>query len=247
MSPRLEGRTALITGATRGIGLAIAERLVRDGARVCLTGRSEETLVAAVEWLGTENAMGVAGKADDTEHRTEAIAAVLERFGRLDFLVNNAGINPSHGPLIDLDPRAARKTFEVNSLAPLLWIQKACSAWMGEHGGVVVNMSSVAGQKASEGIGFYGATKAMLSHLTAQLARELGPVVRVNAVAPAVIKTDFAAALYQGREDDVAHNYPMARLGTSEDVAALVGFLLSDEASWITGRTHVIDGGVTLA
>lgn len=246
MSKRFEGRIALITGATRGIGLSIAERLVRDGAYVCLTGRSKETLEAAVERLGPEKAMGVAGKADDPEHRAEAVTAVLNRFGRLDFLVNNAGINPSHGPLIDLDPRAARKTFEVNSLAPLLWLQQVWQAWMSEHGGVVVNMSSIAGQKASEGIGFYGATKAMLDHLTAQLAHELGPRVRVNAVAPAVVKTDFSAALYTGRENEVARTYPMARLGTPEDISALVSFLLSDEASWITGRTHVIDGGVTL-
>ena len=117
---------------------------------------------------------------------------------------------------------------------------------MGEHGGSVVNVSSVAGLKPAPGIGFYGASKAMLSHITQELAVELGPGIRVNAVAPAVVKTRFATALYEGREDEVAAAYPLKRLGRPEDIGSVVAFLLSEDAAWVTGQIIVVDGGVTL-
>jgi 3-oxoacyl-[acyl-carrier protein] reductase len=117
---------------------------------------------------------------------------------------------------------------------------------MGEHGGSVVNVSSVAGIRPAPGIGFYGASKAMLTHVTQELAVELGPGVRVNAVAPAVVKTRFATALYDGKEHDLAAAYPLKRLGVPEDIAGVVAFLLSDEASWITGQRVVLDGGLML-
>ena len=118
---------------------------------------------------------------------------------------------------------------------------------MGSHGGSVVNIASVAGLRASPGIGMYGVSKAALIRLTTELAVELGPRIRVNAVAPAIVKTKFATALYEGREEQVSAAYPLKRLGLPGDVASAVAFLLSDEASWITGQTLVIDGGVTLA
>ena len=170
----------------------------------------------------------------------------LAAFGSLDLLVNNAGINPVYGPLIDLDLDAARKTVEVNCLGALAWVQAAHRAWLGEHGGAVVNIASVAGVRPAPG------------HL--DLRREQGdadladprprgrarPGVRVNAVAPAVVKTQFATALYEGREDEVSAKYPLKRLGVPEDVAGAVAFLLSDDAAWLTGQTVVLDGGVTL-
>jgi NAD(P)-dependent dehydrogenase (short-subunit alcohol dehydrogenase family) len=247
-SPRLESKTAIITGASRGIGLAIAHRLVAEGARVCITARNEEALDKAVLGLGgPDHAIAVAGKTDDIEHQADVIRATIEAFGSIDLLVNNTGINPVYGPLIDLELDAARKIFEVNCLAALSWVQQTHRAWMGEHGGSVVNMSSIAGLRPAPGIGFYGASKAMLSHLTAGLAVELGPDVRVNAVAPAVVKTKFATALYEGREDEVAAGYPLKRLGQPEDISGVVAFLLSDDAAWITGQVIVVDGGVTLA
>jgi NAD(P)-dependent dehydrogenase (short-subunit alcohol dehydrogenase family) len=247
MSKRFDGRVAIVTGASRGIGFAIAERLVAEGAKVCLTARNSEALEEAVGSLGgAEHAIAEAGRADDPGHQDATVARVLEKFGRIDMLVNNTGINPAYGPLIELDHEVARKTFEVNVLGALSWTQRVHRAWMAEHGGTVLNVSSVAGLRPSPGIGYYGATKAMMTHMTQELAVELAPGVRVNAVAPAVVKTRFATALYEGQEEQVSAQYPLRRLGEPDDIGSAAAFLLSDEASWITGQTMVLDGGVTL-
>lgn len=243
----LQDRVAIVTGASRGIGLGIAAELVRQGARVCVTARGEEALAAAVAGLGGPDvAIAVPGKADNPDHQAEAVARTIEAFGRLDMLVNNTGISPVYGPVADIDPGAAAKILAVNVLAPLAWTRRARDAWMGEHGGSVVNVASVAGLRASQGIGMYGVSKAALIRLTVELAVELGPRIRVNAVAPAVVKTKFATLLYEGREEQVSAAYPLKRLGVPEDIAGAVAFLLSDAASWITGQTLVLDGGVTL-
>ena len=244
----MKDQVAIITGASRGIGLGVAAELVRRGAKVCITARHPETLAAAVSELGGPDvALAVPGKADDPDHQAEAVAKTIETFGRLDMLVNNTGINPVFGPVSDTDPGAAAKILAVNVLAPLAWTRLARDAWMGSRGGSIVNVASIAGLHASPGIGMYGVSKAALIRLTKELAVDLAPSIRVNAVAPAVVKTKFATMLYEGREEQASAAYPLKRLGVPTDIASAVAFLLSDDASWITGQTLVLDGGVTLA
>jgi NAD(P)-dependent dehydrogenase (short-subunit alcohol dehydrogenase family) len=240
---RFDGRTALITGASRGIGFAIARALVADGARVVITARGQEALDDAVAQLGS-SAIGIAGKADDPAHRATVFETIVRELGRLDYLVNNAGINPAYGPILGVGEDAARKILEVNVLGSLAWSRDAVAAGLST---AIVNIASIAGVTAAPGIAMYGVSKAALINLTQQLAFELAPGIRVNAVAPAVIKTNFARALYEGHEAEAAAGYPLARLGEPVDVAGPVAFLLSEESAWITGQTLVIDGGGSLA
>jgi 3-oxoacyl-[acyl-carrier protein] reductase len=240
------GRVALVTGASRGIGFAVAEALVARGDRVVITGRDEESLREAVGHLGAERALGVAGKSHDPAHRQAVVDQAMERFGRIDALVNNVGTNPVFGSMVDLDLDAARKILDINVVSTLAWVQLVHKASFTERGGAIVNVSSVSGLGPAPGIGMYGASKAALVQMTQQLALELAPTVRVNAVAPAVVRTRFAEALFAGHEEQVVRSYPLGRLGEPQDVGGAVAFLLSDEASWITGQTLVLDGGLTL-
>lgn len=244
----LAGRAALVTGASRGIGLAIAAELLSRGASVTITARKPEPLEAAAAELArdasADRVLALAGNAGDADAREDAVCRTVQTFGSLDILINNTGINPVYGPLMDADLDGVRKIFDVNVVAALGYVQQAYKAWMGEHGGAVVNLASVAGIRSSGVISAYGASKAALIRLTEELAWQLGPKIRVNAVAPAVIKTRFAEALYAAGEEQAAAGYPMKRLGTPEDVAKLVGFLVSDAASWITGDTVRVDGGI---
>lgn len=244
---KLSGRVAIVTGASRGIGLAIAERLAADGARVCITARKPEPLAEAAASFPEGSVLTVAGRADDPEHRAEVFSRIQAEWGRLDILVNNAGINPAYGPLAELDLDAARKIMEVNVLGTLAWTQDALSHGLDKEGGCVVNITSVTGDVPSAGIGMYGVSKAAVSHLTRTLAAELGPRVRVNAVSPAVVKTRFSRALYEGKEEETTAQYPMKRLGAPEDVAGAVAYLVSDDAAWVTGQILTVDGGLLVA
>jgi len=166
----MQGKTALITGGSRGIGLAIAHELVRRGARVTITARKQPELEAAVESLGgTDHALGIPGNAGDAGHRTEAVAATVAAFGGLDLVVSNVGINPIYGPLIEADLDAVRKVMDVNYVAALGFVQSAYRGWLGVHGGSVLFIASVAGLRCADGIGAYGSSKAALFHLTQQL------------------------------------------------------------------------------
>jgi NAD(P)-dependent dehydrogenase (short-subunit alcohol dehydrogenase family) len=241
---RFDGRAALVTGATRGIGRAIAEMLLHAGAAVCITARKQPELDEAVAALGSIGPPVVAhrGSAGDGDAANGAVAACLEHLGRLDIVVNNAAANPQFGPLVDADPAAVRKILEVNVEGPLRHVQAAWHAWMRDHGGVVLNVVSVGGLRPSPGIGAYNVSKAALVHLTRQLAAELAPTVRVNALAPGLIRTDFSQVLWAD-EERAAAMQPLRRLGTPADCAAAALYLLSDAASFVTGETLVVDGG----
>ncbi|OBG72408.1 MULTISPECIES: SDR family oxidoreductase [unclassified Mycobacterium] len=241
----LTGRTAIITGASRGIGLAIAQQLAAAGASVVLTARKQEAADEAAAQVDGQ-ALGVGAHAVDEEAARRCVDIALERFGSLDILVNNAGTNPAFGALIDQDHARFSKIFDVNLWAPLLWTSLAVKAWMGEHGGAIVNTASIGGLHQSPGMGMYNATKAALIHATKQLALELSPGVRVNAIAPGVVRTRLAEALWKDNEDPLASSIALGRIGEPADVAAAVAFLVSDAASWITGETMVIDGGLLL-
>ncbi|MER8157904.1 SDR family oxidoreductase [Streptomyces sp. NPDC094472] len=240
------GKTALITGASRGIGYAIAEAMVARGDRVCITGRNEDALKEAVERLGSDRAIYAAGKAHDQAHQAAAVERTMEAFGRIDHLVNNAGTNPVYSPIADLDLDVIRKVFETNVVSALGFAQRTWKAWQQENGGTIVNIASLAGMSSSPFIAAYGVSKAAMINLTVQLAQEFAPRVRVNAISPAVVKTKFATALYEGREEEAAAAYPLKRLGAPEDIGGAAAFLTSDQAAWVTGQTLVVDGGILL-
>ncbi|MGN7131821.1 SDR family oxidoreductase [Rhodococcoides corynebacterioides] len=244
----LQGRVALVTGASRGIGKAVAADLLARGAAVTITARKEDQLNAAADELRASVpgavVLPIAGNAGDAESRQSTVDRTVAELGSLDILINNTGINPVYGSLMDADLDGVKKIFDVNVVATLGYTQRAYHAWMREHGGAIVTVASVAGLRSTGVIAAYGASKAALIRLTEELAWQLGPRIRVNAVAPGVVKTKFAEALVAGGEDAASQGYPMKRLGTPEDVAALVGFLASDEASWITGETVRVDGGL---
>jgi len=183
--------------------------------------------------------------AGDPGQAAACVAATVERFGRLDILVNNAATNPYFGPMLDIDRARAEKTVEVNLLGPLAWCQAAWRSGFAEAGGVILNVASVGGLGPEPGIGWYNATKAALIHLTRQLAYELAPKVRVNAVAPGLVRTSFARALWEPHEEVVAGRLPLRRIGEPDDVAGAALFLVSDAAAWITGSVIVVDGGAT--
>lgn len=249
MHVAVEGKVALVTGASRGIGLATALELARSGAKgITITSRKQENLDQAVadlvsEGVDEDKVLAMDSRADSEDSADGAVAATIERFGACDILVNNAGTNPAAGMLTDVDLGALDKTWAVNLRAPLLWVRSAFHAWMADNGGVIVNVASVAGIRPSPFMGAYNISKAGLIHMTRQLALELAPKIRVNAVAPGVVKTRLAGALLTD-EDATARMHPLERVGEPEDVARLITFLASDMSSWMTGATVPIDGGV---
>lgn len=247
MNVTIEGKVALVTGASRGIGEAIARQFLASGAAgVAVTSRKAENIEAAAERLGGgERVLPLVAKADEDEAAAAAVEAAIERFGSCDILVNNAGTNPAGGVLTDVDLGAIAKTWAVNQLGPLIWSRQVWRQWMSDHGGVIVNTASVGGLQPDRLLGAYNTSKAALIYLTRQLALEFAPTVRVVAVAPAVIKTRLSTALWEGREDEAAALHPLQRLGTTDDVAHAVLFLASGRASWITGVTLPVDGGVS--
>jgi NAD(P)-dependent dehydrogenase (short-subunit alcohol dehydrogenase family) len=247
MDLRLDGKVAIVTGGSRGIGKAIARAYAEAGAKVMITSRKAADLERAAAEIGA----GVtwhAANAGDPDDAAACVRAAIDRLGGLDILVNNAATNPYAGPLIDADVPRFDKTVQVNLRAPLVWTQLAWRGAMKDRGGVVLNVASVGGFATSPILGLYNVTKAGLIHMTRQLAAELGPRVRVNALAPGLVKTDFSRVLWEsGRGEQVAQVYPLKRLGEAEEIGAAALYLAAPQSSWITGQTLVLDGGGLIA
>jgi NAD(P)-dependent dehydrogenase (short-subunit alcohol dehydrogenase family) len=246
MQISLEGKVALVTGASKGIGRAIAGSLAEAGAMVMLSSRKQDQLEIAAAEINASGASGetavFAANAGDVESAKACVAATIDRFGGLDVLVNNAATNPYYGPTLGVDEGRFDKTFQVNLRGPVFWCQAAWEQAMRDKPGVIINIASVGGLRSEGALGVYNLTKAALIHLTRQLGGELGPT-RVVGIAPGLVKTDFAAVLVANYGDSLAKSMPLKRLGEPQDIANLATFLASDLASWITGETYVIDGG----
>ncbi|MFC6239274.1 SDR family oxidoreductase [Longivirga aurantiaca] len=248
MPASMTGQTAIVTGGSRGICLAAAKAMLDRGANVCITGRHEEQLAEALAHLAAGNrAIAVAGHAAEAAHREETVATVMATFGSIDVLVNGVGINPYYGSLSDLPEDVAIKMYRTNVLAALEWFKLCEKAWMAEHGGSVVNLAAAGVYRGGPLLGAYCVTKAALVRLTEQLALEKAPLrIRFNAVAPATVRTKFAAKFWEGNEEAVAAAYPIGRAGEPEDVGEAIAFFASNDSSWITGQTLAIDGGLLL-
>jgi NAD(P)-dependent dehydrogenase (short-subunit alcohol dehydrogenase family) len=245
MDQKLEGKTALVTGGSAGIGMGIARCFLEAGGNVMLTSRKAEKCEEAAAALS-----GLPGQVDwkvshvgDPEQGEQVMEATVERFGSLDILVNNAATNPHNGRTIDVEASKLDKTYEVNVRGPLLWTQIAWNRWMKDNGGCVINIASVGGFSTSRDIGVYCMFKSTIIHMTKQLGAELGPAVRVNCIAPGLIRTDFARVLWEGeRGAEIANSMPTKRLGEPEDIGKAALFLAAD-APWMTGQTMIVDGG----
>jgi NAD(P)-dependent dehydrogenase (short-subunit alcohol dehydrogenase family) len=235
----LNGKTALVTGASRGIGRAAATCLADLGANVILTARTQEAADAAAEKIG--GAVGFAAHAADEDAARRCVDFAIQRFGSLDILVNNAGTNSAYGLLTEQQYSAFRKTIDVNLWAPIMWSSLAAQAWMSQHGGAIVNIASLGGLATEPKIGVYNASKAALIQFTRQSAVELAPTVRVNAVAPGVVRTKLSELLWREQEQSLTDTLPLARIGEPEDIGWAIAFLASDAAAWITGQTLVVD------
>jgi NAD(P)-dependent dehydrogenase (short-subunit alcohol dehydrogenase family) len=248
MEISLEGKVALVTGASRGIGKAIAGTFAGAGADVMLSSRKQDALEAAAADIGTGGGKleVFAANAGEPDQVAACVAATVERLGRVDILVNNAATNPYMGRPIEIDLPRFDKTWQVNYRGPVVWAQEAWKAGMQAGGGNVINIASIGGFSVEVSIGHYNVTKAALMHLTRTLAMDLAPHVRVNAIAPGLVKTDMARALWEPAEEAIAAHTPLHRLGEPQDIANAALFLASDLSSWVTGQTIVVDGGALL-
>lgn len=259
MELRLDGKTAIVTGGSRGIGLRIAQYFSQAGAAVMLVARNAPSLKEGADAILAEGGKAAWCAADvaDLDDARRCIAQTIAAFGGVDVLVNNAGINPHQGPLIDIQPHLAARAGDVNLAAPLLWAGEVWRAGMKDTGGSILNISAISAMSVYRNAGWYGTVKAGLLHLTRQLAYELAPLVRVNAIAPGIVETTMGEANASefggptGRDayarpskEEMAKRIPLRRVGSTDDIAAAALFLSSDAASWITGSTLTVDGGL---
>ena len=252
MNPfRLDGKTAIVTGSSRGIGRSIAEHLAKAGAKVVISSRKVEACEAVRAEFEKQGYEVLARPCNvSRKEELQALAdATLAKWGRIDIAIANAAVNPYYGPLTDIPDEAFDKVF-LNNVKSVLWLAGIVLPGMAERGGgSFITVGSIGGIKASTVIGAYGISKAADHHLVRNLAAEWGPKnVRVNAIAPGLIKTDFARALWEDerrRTERIAAT-PLRRLGVPRDIGGIAVFLASEAAAFITGQVIVADGGATI-
>lgn len=244
----LTGKSALITGSTRGIGRAIAHALAEAGARVVISSRKAAACTAVAEEVAANGGTAVAIPANIS--RDDELAALADgaeaAFGTIDILVLNAAVNPYAGPFLDTPDDAFDKTIRVNIRANMRLAKRLAPAMQAQRDGAIIVISSIAAFKGADTLGIYALTKAADGQIVRNLALSLGPDnVRVNAIAPALVRTDFARALWQdeGRASQVAASYALGRLGEPDDIAGAAVFLAGPAGRWMTGQTLIIDGG----
>lgn len=246
------GKVVLVTGSTRGIGLAIASRMAEAGARVVISSRSQEDCdrVAAVINAGAGTALPIACNINDSTQLRQLVTSAVAQLGRIDVLVCNAALNPYFGTSQDIPDEAFDKMLSANIGSVHRLCQLVLPDMAAAGGGSVILVSSIAGLKGSRMLGTYGVTKAASMQMARNLAVEWGAAnIRVNCIAPGLVRTEFARALWDNPQllaETVAH-YPLGRIGEPEDIAGAAIFLASDAGSFITGQTIVIDGGATIA
>ncbi|MGQ0512254.1 MAG: SDR family NAD(P)-dependent oxidoreductase [Betaproteobacteria bacterium] len=247
----LGGKVALVTGSTRGIGKSMAEELARAGAKVVVSSRKADACEAVRAELAAKG-LTVLAKPCNVSRKEELEALVRfaeQAWGRVDIAIANAAVNPYYGPLAQIPDEAFDKVF-LNNVKSVLWLASMTIPAMAERGaGSFITVGSIGGIIANTVIGAYGMSKAADHHLVRNLAAEWGPKgVRVNAIAPGLIKTDFAKALWEddARRKEREANTPLRRLGEPRDIGGIAVFLASEAAAFITGQTIVADGGVTI-
>lgn len=247
----LKGKTALVTGASSGIGEAIAECYAAAGSRLVICGRRFETVEEAAKRLRETGAdvLALAANIANDEDRKKLVAEAMAWSGRIDILVNNAGANPAMGALENLEEKDLDVVLNVNFKGILFLSQEVFRAWMGKNGGNIINISSIGGSRCMHGISGYCAVKAGLNHLGRCMAAEWGKYgIRVNTIAPGIIQTKFSKALWenQQRKENIKLN-PIPRFGTIEDTIGTALLLASDASAYITGQNFVVDGGYLIS
>ncbi|CAH9081638.1 unnamed protein product [Cuscuta epithymum] len=242
---RFDGKVAIVTASTQGIGFGIALRLGLEGAAVVISSRKQKNVDEAVEKLRSKGieALGVVCHVSNALHRKNLIQKTIEMYGRIDVVVSNAAANPSIEPILNTKESILDKLWEINVKASILLLQEAAPHL--QKGSSVVFISSIAGYNPPAAMSMYGVTKTALFGLTKAIAAELAPDTRVNCVAPGFVPTNFASFITESKEirKSLEESTHLKRLGTVDDMAAATAFLASDDASYITGEVLVVAGG----
>ena len=247
---QLDNKVAIVTGASKGIGEAMARGLAEFGAKVVISSRKRESVDAVAESFQNDGleAIAIAANMGNVQEAQTLIDQTVDAYGGIDIIINNAAVNPVFGPIHNTEERAFDKILDVNLKGPFELCKKAYPILKQRGGGSIINISSIGGLTPERGIGIYSVSKAGLINLTKVMAQDWGADnIRVNAICPGLIKTKFSEALW-GNEpilDRFLQQIPLNRVGTSDDVAGLAVYLASDAAAYCTGGVYLIDGGYT--